>query len=94
MPVPKRASFRVTKDEWRRNQPYPECDLAGFLPALQADVFELRKSEHKRADQNRIPHDGLIALLLGEPGRKPDQHANQHAGPIFPRAMDCEEPNA
>ena len=67
MPVPKRASFRVTKGEWRRYQPQPECDLAGFLPALQADVFELRKTEHKRPNQNRIPNDGLIVLLLGKP---------------------------
>jgi len=61
---------------------------------LQADVFELRKNEHERADQNRIPYDGLIDLLLGEPRREPDQHANQHADPIFPRAMNLEESSA
>jgi hypothetical protein len=61
---------------------------------LQADVFELRKTEHKRANQNRIPNDGLIALLLREPRGDPDQYANQHADPIFPRAMNREEPNA
>jgi hypothetical protein len=61
---------------------------------LQADVFKLRKNEHNRANQNRIPNDSLIALLVGEPRRESDQHANQHADPIFPRAMSLEESSA
>jgi hypothetical protein len=50
MRVPERASFGITEGEWRRDEPKPKRYRGGFLPALQAHVFELRKTEHKRAD--------------------------------------------
>ena len=84
----------VTEDERRDDQPQPERHGAEFLPARQTHQFELGEQEHHRADQDGVRHHQLIALQSDKPGRQPDQHTEHDAGPIFPGAVNAQQPNA
>src|SRR5882724_2863022 len=100
VPASKYVVAGVAEDERRGDQPEAKRDGPHLLPALQCDIFELGQTEDQHADHERIEDHGAAFgvhhVVAGErkPRRYHDQHAKQHAEPVFPRAMLAEETKA
>ena len=63
-----------------------------------ATYCKLGEAEYQDADRKRIQDheaafriDKFMACLGGKPRRQHDQHAKQHAAPVFPCSMSAEE---
>src|SRR5216684_5700005 len=88
----------IAEDVGRGDQPQAEHDCGHLLPTLQRNILQLCKAEHQDADRNRIQDheaafriDNFMACLRGKPWRQHDQHAKQHAAPVFPCSMSAEK---
>src|SRR5260370_31427038 len=98
MVEPEQAMGGIAEDVRRGDQPQAEQYSGHLLPTLQSNIFQLGKAEHQDADRNRIQDheatfriDNFMACLRGKPWRQHDQHAKQHAAPVFPCSMRVEE---
>src|SRR3954451_12238548 len=74
MPEPKQTVAGIAEDVGRGGQPDAERDLGHLLPALQRNIFKLRKAEYKDADRERIQDDqaafrvdDFVVRLHGKP---------------------------
>src|SRR6266436_8415825 len=97
MPESQHAIVGIAEDVGRGDEPQPGHDFGHLLPALQRDIFELGKPKDQNADRKRIQDhiaafgiDDLMARRAGKPWRQHDQHAKQHAAPVFPCSVGSE----
>src|ERR1700694_3437351 len=83
----------------RGDQPQPDQDSGYLFPAPQRHIFKLGQAKYDHADHKRIQNhvaavaiNTLMACLAGKPWRHHDQHAKQHAKPVFPCSMSIGKP--
>src|SRR6266480_146664 len=94
MPELEQTIAGIAEDVGRGDQPQPEHDFCYLLPTLQSHILKLGETEHHDADRKRIQDhyaavrvDKLMAVLGRKPWRQRDEHAKQHATPVFPCSM-------
>src|SRR6266478_6974083 len=99
MPEPEQALTGITEDVRRGDQPQPNEDFGHFFPTLQCHILKLGEAEYDDADRERVQNHVTavcvgkpMAAVCGEPWREYDQHAKQHAEPVFPCSMSVEKP--
>src|ERR1700681_3310193 len=98
MPESEQAIAGIAEHVRRGDQPQPERDFGHLLPTLQRHILQLGEAEYEDADRKRIQDheaafriDKFTACLGGKPRRQHDQHAKQHAAPVFPCSMSAEK---
>src|SRR5258708_24913495 len=99
MPESEQAVTGIAEHVRRGDQPQPDHDFGHLLPTLQRHILQLGEAEYEDADRKRIQDheaafriDKFTACLDGKPRRQHDQHAKQHAAPVFPCSMSAEKP--
>src|SRR6266567_1490384 len=98
MPELEQTIAGIAEDVGRGDQPQPEHDFCYLLPALQSHILKLGETEHHDSDRKRIQDhyatvrvDKLMAVLGRKPWRQCDEHAKQHATPVFPCSMSVKK---